>query len=97
MTKNEAIKGLSAHAEELRRDFAVAHLDIFGSVARDEAGPDSDILVEFLPETEIGLFEFHRLKSRLEEIMDVRVDLTTTDALKVQLKEQILRKKVRTA
>ncbi|WP_127477645.1 nucleotidyltransferase family protein [Sulfurivermis fontis] len=97
--EEQSHKRLSAHAEELRRDFAVAHLDIFGSVARDETGPDSDIdiLVEFLPEAEIGLFEFYRLKSRLEEIMDVRVDLATTDALKAQLKEQIMREKIRAA
>ncbi len=99
MTKHEAIQRLSAHADELRRDFAVVHLDIFGSVARDEAGPDSDIdiLVEFLPDASIGLFEFYRLKSRLEEIMNARVDLATTEALKAQLKEQILREKVRAA
>lgn len=99
MRKDEAIQRLSACADELRRDFAVAHLDIFGSVARDEAGPDSDvdILVEFLPDARIGLFEFFRLKSRLEEIMGTDIDLATTSALKEQLKEQILREKVRAA
>lgn len=99
MTRDEAIKRLSAHTEELRRDFSVAHLDIFGSVARDEAGPDSDIdiLVEFLPGAKIGLFEFSGLRLHLEDILGVSVDLATQQAIKKQLKDQILKEKVRAA
>lgn len=99
MKRDEALKRLADHAEELRRLFGVAHIDIFGSVARDEAGPDSDIdiLVEFQPDAHIGLFEFSGLKLYLEKLLATEVDLATPQALKKQLKEQILREKVRAA
>jgi predicted nucleotidyltransferase len=88
MRRDEALQKQAAHAEELRRDFSVAHIDIFGSVARDEASPESDIdiLVEFIPDARIGLFEFTGLKLHLEEYMGLKVDLATPQALKKQLK-----------
>lgn len=99
MKRNEALKILAENVEALRQDFGVAHLDIFGSVARDEANAESDIdiLVEFLPDARVGLFEFSGLKLRLEDIMGVKVDLATVPALKKQLKERILKEKVRAA
>lgn len=99
MRRDKALKILAENVETLRRDFAVAHLDIFGSVARDEANSESDIdiLVEFMPDARVGLFEFSGLKLRLEEIMGIKVDLATVPALKKQLKERILREKVRAA
>jgi predicted nucleotidyltransferase len=67
---------------ELEREFGVASLALFGSVARDEAGPDSDVdvLVEFR-ETP-GLSEYMRLKWWLEERFGRRVDLVMKGALK---------------
>jgi predicted nucleotidyltransferase len=99
MRRDEAIKILAAHAEALRRDFAVAHLDIFGSVARDEARPESDvdILVEYEPTARTNLFDFVGLQQHLESLLGAKVDLATTGALKKQLKERILREKIRAA
>ena len=47
----------------LLAQFHVCSLSVFGSVVRGEAGPDSDIdiLVEFEPDANIGLFAFARL------------------------------------
>ncbi len=63
---------------------------MFGSVARDEANPDSDvdILVEFdvLPD----LYEFAALRDRLAEILGCAVDLTTPQALKPRMRSRIL-------
>ena len=72
----------SGHCAELERQFGVASLALFGSVARDEAGPDSDVdvLVEFR-ETP-GLSEYMRLKWWLEERLERRVDLVMKGALK---------------
>jgi hypothetical protein len=73
---------LSRHRDELEREFAVASLALFGSVARDEARPDSDVdvLVEF-SETP-GLSEYMRLKWWLEERLGRPVDLVMKGALK---------------
>ena len=67
----------------------------FGSVARDEARPDSDVdlLVEF--DRPVGLFTFVRLKRYLEEILGSPVDLGTPDSLKPYLKEAIIQEVIR--
>lgn len=69
----------------LRQRFAVAHLGVFGSVARGTAGPDSDvdILVEF--EGPATLDGFMGLKAELEQLLGVRVDLATPRSLRPSL------------
>ena len=59
MRREQAIAILTANQEEIKK-FRVKYLSLFGSVARDEAGADSnvDLLVEF--ETPVGLFTFMR-------------------------------------
>jgi hypothetical protein len=61
----------------------VARVDLFGSMARGEGGPGSDVdlLVEFLPGSNIGLFEMGALKEDLEERLGCRVDLVSRRAV----------------
>lgn len=68
----------------------VQSLAVFGSVARGtfSEGSDLDVLVEF--NRPVGLFEFLRLKFYLEQVLGCRVDLVTPDALRAELREQIL-------
>jgi predicted nucleotidyltransferase len=75
----------------------VRSLDLFGSVARNEARADSDVdlLVEF--ERPIGLFHFFRVQRRLEELLGARVDLVMRDAVKPQLRERIFAEAIRAA
>ena len=96
MRRDEAFAILKSHKQELIK-FDVKSLAIFGSVARDEAGPESDvdILVEFAKP--IGLFEFVRLKIYLEKLLQRKVDLVTPDALKERMREQILKEAIRAA
>ncbi len=96
MRRDHAIAILKSHAEELHR-LGVRSLSLFGSVARDEAGPQSDVdvLVEF--DRPVGLFEFVDVKERLESMLGRRVDLVTPGALKRQLRERILGEAVRAA
>ncbi len=76
--------------------FHVSSLSIFGSVARGDAGPgsDIDILVEFDPGASIGFFTFARLQQFLSELMGRPVDLVTPDALHKALKHNILEEAV---
>jgi predicted nucleotidyltransferase len=76
---------------------AVRELWLFGSAARGElrASSDVDILVDFA--STVTLFEFARLRRYLEGVLQRPVDLVTRDALKPQLREQILREAVRAA
>jgi hypothetical protein len=95
MKREEVLQRLRAHAKALG-PFSVKRLAIFGSVARDEAreGSDVDILVEFQPGARVGLFEFVRLQRFLSEILDCPVDLATPDALRNEMREQILREAI---
>ena len=49
MKRDKVLEFLSSHRQELENRFGVCSLALFGSVARDEAGPESDIdvLIEF--------------------------------------------------
>ena len=68
---------------------------LFGSVARDQAGPvsDLDILVAYTRTP--GLFGFLDLKEYLEGLLGCPVDLVTRNALKRQLRNKILQESVR--
>ena len=89
MKRDEAIKKLRAHREELR-NMGVTFLALFGSVVRDQAreGSDIDLLVEF--GSPVGVFHLFRVKHRIEEILGVsEVDLVQKGAVHPALRERI--------
>ncbi|HEX8132219.1 MAG TPA: nucleotidyltransferase domain-containing protein, partial [Actinomycetes bacterium] len=59
LRREEVVRLLAAHRDELAA-MGVESLALFGSVARDEAGPNSDIdlLVKLDPTASVGLFKF---------------------------------------
>lgn len=97
MKRNDVLKTLRAHQAEFTRQYHVKSLSLFGSVARDEAGADSDVdlLVEF--STPVGLFQFIELQQRLEALLGGRVDLGTLRSLKPRIKDQVLQESIRVA
>ena len=94
MNKNEILEILRAHRDELRKRFGVKSLAVFGSVARGEAGPDSDvdILVEF--EGRATFDRYMGLKFFLEDLLGRRVDLVTRKALKPRLRPYVEREAI---
>lgn len=96
MRRSEVLKTLADHRQDLAA-LKVKGLLIFGSVARDSAGPGSDVdlLVEF--SQPVGMFEFLDLKEYLEKILGTRVDLATESALKPRIKDKILKEAIRAA
>jgi predicted nucleotidyltransferase len=95
VNKSEVLKKLKLSKEEMK-EFSVKDLYLFGSYAREEAGDQSDldILVEFEPEAQIGLFAFARLRRRLSELLGREVDLVTRDAIRPEMRDEILREAV---
>ena len=99
MRLDEAMTILKAALPELRNLYAVKDLAVFGSVARGEAGPESDIdvLVEFEPGKAGGYFKFFTLQEDLEARLGLKVDLVTPDALRKQMRGRILAEAVHAA
>ena len=98
MRRDDALRILAENRAELKR-FSVESLAGFGSVARDEATEtsDVDVLVEFERDRPVGLFAFIRLMHFLREILGCRVDLTTAEGLRPEMREEILREAIRAA
>ncbi len=80
-TLEEIKTTLTKHKEKLRQNYKVKKIGIFGSYARGEQKEtsDVDVLVEF--EEPVG-FAFIHLADSLEELLGIKVDLTTKDAIK---------------
>jgi uncharacterized protein len=83
MNKQDAIDILLGHQDELRAR-GVSHAALFGSVARGEAGPrsDVDIMIEFAPDASLDIFAYVELKEFIEKLFPGRVDVVNKDALK---------------
>ncbi|MHB8169681.1 MAG: nucleotidyltransferase family protein [Thermoleophilia bacterium] len=79
---------LAAHRSDLDR-FGINSLALFGSFARNEAGPESDIdiLVDFSSPATFD--NFMDLKFFLEDIFGRRVDLVTVRALKPRIRQHV--------
>jgi predicted nucleotidyltransferase len=75
----------------------VSALYLFGSTARGEAGPASDIdlLCDIDPARRMGLFEFLGIQQNLEEILGNPVDLVEQKALLPTIANHVRRDMVR--
>jgi predicted nucleotidyltransferase len=87
--RDEALRLLTEHRAELE-GMGVTSLALFGSVARDEAGPDSDVDVLVEIRRPMGLFGFCAIHLRLEEIFGRKVDLVTEEGLRPRYYERIV-------
>lgn len=76
MTRDDVLTRLRAHEAELRAA-GIEALDLFGSVARGEERPDSDVdlACRISDEKVVTLFDFAGLHLKLEEVLGVDVDL----------------------
>jgi predicted nucleotidyltransferase len=75
--RDDTLAKLGAVAPELRARYGVASLAIFGSVARgeDRPGSDVDLLVTFNPAAHVILLTLGAIASQLEATLGCRVDL----------------------
>jgi predicted nucleotidyltransferase len=89
MERKMVISRIRKHRPRLTQ-LGVKSLALFGSVARGEAKPESDvdILVEF--EGRATFDRFMDTKYYLEEVLGCRVDLVVPDAIKPHMKPAIM-------
>jgi predicted nucleotidyltransferase len=89
-TKQEILRRIQTHREEIRA-LGVEGLGLFGSFVRGEQGPESDVdlLVRFRPR-EKTFDNFMGLAFLLEDVLQRRVELVTTEGLSPYLGPRIL-------
>src|SRR5437868_10899651 len=91
MKRADVLRTLRAEQQNLRERYGVESLALFGSLARDEAGPESDVdvLVEF--GRPITLFDLVAVQQYLERRLGVRrVDLVPRDSVYPAFRDGIL-------
>jgi uncharacterized protein len=95
MDKDRIIMILREHAPELK-EAGLVHLRVFGSVARGEASPQSDVdlLADFDKSKRVTLLTVGRLESLLADLLGVRVDLSAAEWMKEPVRMQALREAV---
>ena len=90
MRRDDVIRLLHEHKAEIDA-FGVKSLSLFGSVARDEAGPESDVdvLVEF--DGPLTYRRYCDVRFLIEDLLGTKVDLITNDGLRPRVRPYVER------
>ena len=94
MTHAEHIKHNRKDILRLARRYGVTEMHVFGSTARGEDTPESDI--DFLVEMEPGrsLFDLGGMQSELETALGRPVDVVTEKGLKARIRTRVLQEAI---
>jgi hypothetical protein len=76
---------LAALKPRLQEEYPIQELGVFGSYARGEQRPDSDLDVLVTSAQPVTLFELVRLEDELTEQLGVTVDVVTGDSLQPRI------------
>ena len=95
MNKEQVIAKLREHEPELKAA-GIVRLAVFGSVARGDNSPQSDIdlLADFDKTKRYTLLTMGRIENRLADLLGTRVDLSSPEWLKESIRNQVLREAV---
>jgi predicted nucleotidyltransferase len=88
MTRSEILSFLTEKKSFLKQHFNIDSIGLFGSYARDEATPQSDIDLAIVTTTK-SFSNRYKLKNYLEEALDKSVDLGYLDSLRTYIKKEI--------
>jgi predicted nucleotidyltransferase len=89
MERSEAIARLREHEAEMEH-LGIEHLYLFGSTARGDARPDSDVDLFFdHPEGSVGLYELISVKGTASRILGRKADIMTRRSLRRALRGRI--------
>ena len=94
MGTNEVLDLLRAHKSALMSQFGVAELALFGSFARGEATEDSDVDILARFEGPATSRQYFGVQFYIEDLLGRNVDLTTSRALRAELRPYIEREAV---
>lgn len=89
MNRDDILATLRRHAADLRR-LGVSSLFLFGSAARNEAGPASDVDLFFdFTDPRFSLVELVTLQDRVTELLHTRADVMSRGSLHPRLRPSI--------
>lgn len=96
MNKAETLQRLRRQANVIK-DMGATSLYLFGSFARGEAKPGSDIdlFIDYDPNGRFNAFDLIGIKQFLEGELGVEVDITTRDGLHPMLRADIVQSALR--
>jgi hypothetical protein len=91
MDRLSVIRTLREHESELR-EAGILHLRLFGSLAREEGlpGSDIDLLAEFDRTRRLSLVRIGSLQSRLSELLGAEVDLSSAEWMREPVRSRAL-------
>ena len=94
MASDEILRKNRQQILAIAKKYGAYNVRIFGSLARGEARPESDI--DFLVEMEPGrsLFDLGGLLYDLEQLLGVEVDVVTEKGLRARLREKVLQEAI---
>jgi len=81
---------IKRHKEDLKKEYGVKEIGLFGSFVRGEQKKISDVDVLIELEKPIGFVKFIKLENRISDILGIKVDLVTKKALKPYIGKRIL-------
>jgi len=96
MTIND-LKQLIAPELPALRACGVTALHVFGSVARGDQRPtsDVDVIVDYDPESRFNLIDLAGVHRRLSERLGTKVDVVTRDGIHRRIRDRVLKEAVR--
>lgn len=96
MDKQQAVKLIKARTEPFKK-LGVTALFLYGSTARGDAEPgsDIDIFVDYDDKARFSMFDLLEIKYVLEDETGIRVDVATRDGLHPRLRGKIEQSAVR--
>jgi predicted nucleotidyltransferase len=91
MDRDAVIAVLQAHRAELQR-LGVRHAALFGSVARGEAGPlsDIDIAIDLDRSRQPTVYDYVGMQQHISGLFDGPVDVVDREALKPAVRERVM-------
>jgi hypothetical protein len=90
MNREQVIATLRAHERELK-EAGIVRLSLFGSTARTNAAPDSDVdlLATFDESRRLSLLDVVGIELQLADLLGVRVDLSEEGTLKPRVRQTL--------